>query len=79
HFPRDVQRASRRRAQRHCAFCRARKKPERMHTYRITPLSLWNAASAGLVSQVMVEALEYYAKFSVPANVITDIRELVGW
>ncbi len=59
-------------------FAELEKSPEHMHTYRITPLSLWNAASAGLVSQVMVDALEHYAKFPVPSNVITDIHELVG-
>ncbi|GGR01751.1 DEAD/DEAH box helicase [Deinococcus ruber] len=52
--------------------------PEHLHTYRVTPLSLWNAASAGMSAAEMVGALEQYAKFPVPQNVVTDIRELAG-
>ncbi|MFC4454393.1 DNA repair helicase XPB [Deinococcus sonorensis] len=52
--------------------------PEHLHTYRITPLSLWNAASAGMSAGQMVDALSRHAKFPVPQNVETDIRELVG-
>ncbi|MEM7736312.1 MAG: DNA repair helicase XPB [Deinococcota bacterium] len=59
-------------------FAELEKSPEHMHTYRVTPLSLWNAASAGVSSQVIVDALEHYAKFPVPGNVITDIHELTG-
>jgi len=29
-------------------FALLEKSPEHLHTYRITPLSLWNAAAAGL-------------------------------
>ena len=52
--------------------------PEHLHTYRITPLSLWNAASAGLDAETMLAALGSHAKFPVPGNVATDVRELVG-
>lgn len=52
--------------------------PEHMHTYRVTPLSLWNAASTGMGPAEMVSALAQYAKFPLPANVETDIRELAG-
>ena len=52
--------------------------PEHMHTYRVTPLSLWNAASAGLTAERMLEELARYAKFPLPGNVETDIRELAG-
>lgn len=52
--------------------------PEHMHTYRVTPLSLWNAASTGIGPEEMVAALSQYAKFPLPANVETDIRELAG-
>ncbi len=52
--------------------------PEHLHTYRVTPLSLWNAAAAGMTAGQMVDALRRHAKFPVPGNVEHDIRELVG-
>jgi DNA excision repair protein ERCC-3 len=39
-------------------FAELEKSPEYVHTYRITPLSLWNAAAAGLSAQAIVEGLE---------------------
>ena len=59
-------------------FAELEKSPEHLHTYKLTPLSLWNAASSGQGSEVMVEALVRFSKFPVPENVITDIKELVG-
>ncbi|AFZ68244.1 DNA repair helicase XPB [Deinococcus peraridilitoris] len=59
-------------------FAELEKSPEHLHTYRITPLSLWNAASAGITPEMMVGALETYAKFPVPPNVATDVRELAA-
>lgn len=59
-------------------FAELERSPEHLHTYRLTPLSLWNAASSGVPSAEMVAALERYSKFPVPENVVTDIRELVG-
>lgn len=52
--------------------------PEHMHTYRVTPLSLWNAASAGLSAEQMLSALAQYAKFPLPENVRTDIHDLAS-
>ena len=59
-------------------FAELEKSPEYLHTYRITPLSLWNAAAAGLAAADIIAALERYAKYDLPANVRTDIAELVG-
>lgn len=59
-------------------FAELEKSPEHLHTYRITPLSLWNAASAGVESTTIIDALEQFAKFPVPENVITDVHDLVG-
>ena len=59
-------------------FAELEKSPEHIHTYRITPLSLWNAASSGLQPQEMVNALEQYAKFGVPDNVRTDVFDLAS-
>lgn len=59
-------------------FAELEKSPEHLHTYRLTPLSLWNAASSGQESGTMVKALRHFSKFPVPENVVTDIQELVG-
>lgn len=59
-------------------FAELEKSPEHIHTYRLTPLSLWNAAAAGMSAPDMVEVLRRYSKFPLPGNLATDIAELVG-
>jgi DNA excision repair protein ERCC-3 len=59
-------------------FAELEKSPEYIHTYRITPLSLWNAAAAGLPAEAMVERLKAFAKYPVPQNVVADVHELAG-
>ncbi|MEI7924387.1 MAG: DNA repair helicase XPB, partial [Planctomycetota bacterium] len=59
-------------------FAELEKSPEHIHTYRITPLSLWNAAAAGMSSSEMSDALEQYTKFPIPPNIHTDISEMVS-
>ncbi len=59
-------------------FCELVKSPEHVHTYRISPLSVWNAASAGLGAQAMLEALQRYSRFEVPGNVKRDLVDLHG-
>src|SRR5262249_24973896 len=59
-------------------FAELEKSPEHVHTYRLTPLSLWNAAAAGMTADAMVEVLRTYSKFPLPTNLPTDIGELVG-
>jgi len=59
-------------------FAELEKSPEHIHTYRLTPLSLWNAAAAGLSAEAMGEVLKRYSKFPVPGNLLTDITELVS-
>jgi len=54
------------------------KSPEHIHTYRLSPLSLWNAAAAGISADEMVDALATYSKFPLPPNLPVDIKELVG-
>ena len=56
-------------------FAELEKSPEHIHTYRITPLSLWNAAASGLTSQKIIDDLLEYAKYDVPQNVQRDIIE----
>ncbi|NOV03280.1 DNA repair helicase XPB [Paenibacillus planticolens] len=51
------------------------KSPEHLHTYRITPLSLWNAAAAGMPVEQMSACLQQNAKFGVPSSVLSGIRK----
>jgi DNA excision repair protein ERCC-3 len=59
-------------------FAELEKSPEHIHTYRVTPLSLWNAASAGITVEEVLATLERYSKFDLPANVLTDIRDYIS-
>jgi len=59
-------------------FAHLDKSPEYIHTYSITPLSLWNAASLGLQAGEVIERLKQYSKYPVPQNVVQDIVELMG-
>src|SRR6266478_5067141 len=59
-------------------FAELEKSPEHIHTYRVTPLSLWNAAAAGLSADHMLDVLAQYSKFPLPANLAPDIDELVS-
>ena len=56
-------------------FAELEKSPEHLHTYRLTPLSLWNAASAGFSADDAVEVLQKFARFDVPQSVIAWIKE----
>jgi DNA excision repair protein ERCC-3 len=60
------------------AFAELVKSPEHIHTYRITPLSLWNAAAAGLNAKNIVDSLVTFSKYDVPQNVIADIEDNVA-
>lgn len=59
-------------------FAELEKSPEYLHTYRITPLSLWNAASAGLTAPEIISSLETYSKYDLPSNVKVEINEQVS-
>ncbi len=59
-------------------FAELEKSPEHIHTYRITPLSLWNAAAAGITADDMIEVLQNYTKFPLPTNLSQEINELVS-
>src|SRR6516165_1815794 len=59
-------------------FTELEKSPEHIHTYRLTPLSLWNAAAAGMNAEEMVAGLEQYSKFPLPPNLPADLRDLVS-
>ncbi len=59
-------------------FAELEKSPEHIHTYRITPLSLWNAAAAGETAGQVVEALSRYSKYDLPGNVTADIHDYMS-
>ncbi len=59
-------------------FAELEKSPEYIHTYRITPLSLWNAAAAGMKAREILSGLDAYAKYPLPGNVVRDIEEYIG-
>jgi DNA excision repair protein ERCC-3 len=60
------------------AFTEMVKSPEYIHTYKITPLSLWNAASAGVSGDNVIVSLEKYSKYPIPVTVISRIAQISG-
>ena len=58
-------------------FAELEKSPEHIHTYRLTPLSLWNAAAAGLDSFSVLEMLARFSKYDLPPNIVSDVRDYV--
>ena len=61
-----------------CTFSELTKSPEHLHTYNISPVSLWNAASGGVKSSEIVENLERLSKYPVPDIVNRDISDFMG-
>ncbi|HNS00975.1 MAG TPA: DEAD/DEAH box helicase [Anaerolineae bacterium] len=59
-------------------FAELEKSPEHIHTYRLSPLSLWNAAASGLNGDSIVESLTRYSKYDVPGNILADVRDYVS-
>jgi DNA excision repair protein ERCC-3 len=50
-------------------FAELEKSPEHIHTYRITPLSLWNAASAGMTPGDVTKTLNMFSRYEVPEGI----------
>lgn len=59
-------------------FAELDKSPEHIHTYRLTPLSLWNAAAAGLTADKILDDLTRLSKYPLPDNVRIDIAEAIA-
>ncbi len=59
-------------------FAELEKSPEHIHTYRLSPLSLWNAAAGGMNAQEILDLLTHYSKYAIPANIGVDIREYIN-
>jgi DNA excision repair protein ERCC-3 len=56
-------------------FAELVKSPEFIHSYKITPLTLWNAAALDIPLCDILQGLERFARYEVPANVLTDLGE----
>jgi DNA excision repair protein ERCC-3 len=59
-------------------FAELLKSPEHIHTYRISPLSLWNAAALGVSTESVKETLASLSKYQVPDNIIIDIDDVMS-
>jgi DNA excision repair protein ERCC-3 len=59
-------------------FAELEKSPEHIHTYRITPLSLWNAAAAGMTADAIVDTLRRHSRFPVPENIVYTISDTIS-
>lgn len=57
------------------SFTELIKSPEFIHTYKVTPLSLWNAAVLKITLEQIISQLEKFSKYTIPTNVITAITE----
>ena len=59
-------------------FAELERSPEHLHTYRLTPLSLWNASGAGFTPEQAVSVLKEFARYDVPQNIEMWITETAG-
>ncbi len=58
------------------SFAELEKSPDYLHSYRLTPISIWNAAALGLCADDVQRMLEEFACVPVPDNVLSEVR---GW
>ncbi|NUR49093.1 MAG: DEAD/DEAH box helicase, partial [Hamadaea sp.] len=56
-------------------FAELERSPEHVHTYRLTPLGLWNARAAGHDAEQVVDALLKYSRYPVPHALLVDVAE----
>ncbi|MDR0377099.1 MAG: DEAD/DEAH box helicase [Spirochaetaceae bacterium] len=59
-------------------FAELEKSPEHIHTYRITPLSLWNAASAGFSPADIAGALDAFTRYPVPGGIVEGFSDTMA-
>ena len=59
-------------------FAELERAPEHVHTYRVTPLALWNARAAGHDAEQVVDALVTFSRFAVPQPLLVDIVDTMG-
>jgi DNA excision repair protein ERCC-3 len=56
-------------------FAELERSPEHVHTYRLTPLGLWNARAAGHDAEQVVDALLKFSRYPVPHALLVDVAE----
>jgi DNA excision repair protein ERCC-3 len=59
-------------------FAELERSPEHVHTYRLSALSLWNAAVMGVTADEIIAGLASISRFEIPAHVEHEIRDLVA-
>jgi DNA excision repair protein ERCC-3 len=59
-------------------FAELEKAPEHVHTYRITPLALWNARASGHDAEQAVDTLLKYSRYDLPQALLIDIVDTMG-
>jgi DNA excision repair protein ERCC-3 len=59
-------------------FAELERAPEHVHTYRVTPLALWNARAAGHDAEQVVDALTTYSRYPVPQPLLIDVVDTMG-
>jgi DNA excision repair protein ERCC-3 len=56
-------------------FAELERAPEHIHTYRLTPLGLWNARAAGHDAEQVVDTLLTYSRYPVPNALLVDVAD----
>ncbi|MEV0631624.1 DNA repair helicase XPB [Nonomuraea wenchangensis] len=59
-------------------FAELERAPEHVHTYRVTPLALWNARAAGHDAEQVIDALISHSRYPVPHALLVDIAETMA-
>ncbi|WP_369052442.1 DNA repair helicase XPB [Kineococcus terrestris] len=59
-------------------FAELERAPEHVHTYRLTPLGLWNARAAGHDAEQVVDVLLEFSRYSVPHALLVDVAETMA-
>ncbi|MBM9458284.1 DEAD/DEAH box helicase [Nocardioides sp. zg-536] len=59
-------------------FAELERSPEHIHTYRLTPLGLWNARAAGHDAEQVVDTLLAYSRYPVPHALLVDVAETMA-
>ena len=59
-------------------FAELERAPEHVHTYRVTPLALWNARAAGHDAEQVVDALVNFSRYAVPQPLLVDIVDTMA-
>ncbi|MBA2573863.1 MAG: DEAD/DEAH box helicase [Nocardioidaceae bacterium] len=60
------------------AFAELERSPEHVHTYRLTPLGLWNARAAGHDAEQVIDALLTFSRYPVPHSLLVDLADTMG-